>query len=326
MARLPQQHQEHPVKRRLKQIPLAQPDDAPAQIEEPTLFAQVSATIRNLVEKIRKGQAGWGASLLLHAALLLCLYGIIIGIKDRPDSMSIDSVMSEQTGDQPFDSLLDEAALNPDQLEMPDQSLMAIDQEFLVQESNNLIAASKENSKAGNLLGGEQAGGKVGFFGSSATGNSFVFIVDSSGSMTGQRFERAKLELRRSLERLKARQKFHVVFFNGDTYPMYTPREEVGLVAATSSNKKLARRWIRSQQPGSTTNPEAAIRLALQLKPDVIFLLSDGEFDEPELSREAARAENSGTVIHTIALISRDGEETLKAIANDNSGTYRFVK
>ena len=61
-------------------------------------------------------------------------------------------------------------------------------------------------------------------------------------------------------------------------------------------------------------------------KPDVIFLLSDGEFDEPELSREAARAENSGTVIHTIAFISRDGEETLKAIANDNGGTYRFVK
>jgi len=271
---------------------------------------------------------GWGASLILHLAILLCLYGVILQL-DRPArALSIDSVMSEDSGDEGFDTILDQAALNPMNIETPNESSPLIDQEVLIDDSERLLptASSESKNPQGRLGDAEAAGGKAGFFGTTAAGDSFVFIVDSSGSMTGQRFHRAKTELIKSLGRLKSRQKFHVVFFNSETVPMFAPRKRQGLLSATLVNRKKVRRWIDRQQPASTTDPEGALRMALQLKPAVIFLLSDGEFDEPSRCRQAALEENvSGTVIHTIAYMSRDGENTLKAIAEDHRGTFRFV-
>jgi len=327
MSKVPQQHREHPVQQRLRQKLRVTPPDVPPVPAEPTILRRLKDRCGEFVQEFRKGQVGWGSSFLLHAALLLCLYGIIIGLKPRPEALSIDTVMSEESGEEPLDSLLQEPTLNPAELEMPDASPMLMEQELVVQDSDLLLPSADRDSESSNLLGGDQSGGKVGFFGTSATGDSFVFIVDSSGSMTGARFERAKRELRLSIKRLKANQKFHVVFFNSETIPMFEPGSRAGLITATRVNLRKVGRWISHQAPSSTTNPEGAIRMALALKPAVIFLLSDGEFDEPERARQAALDENnSSTVIHTIAFMSRDGEATLQEIARDHGGTFRFVQ
>ncbi len=330
MPNVPQQNREHPVQQRLrKKKPRVQPlivPEVPDAPQELTAFGQVSEFIGGYAREFRKGQAGWGASFLFHGALLLCLYGVIIGLKPRPEALSIDTVIAEDAGDEEFDTLLDES-LNPAELEMPDASSMMLEQEIVVQDSDLLLPSGDAKEASPNLVAGDTSGGKVGFFGTSAVGDSFVFIVDSSGSMTGARFERAKRELRRSIKRLKSNQKFHVVFFNSETIPMFEPGPRAELVTATRVNLNKASRWIDRQLPTSTTDPEGAIRLALSFRPQVIFLLSDGEFDEPRRARQAAIDENgsSGTTIHTIAFMSRDGEETLKRIAEEHGGTFRFV-
>ncbi len=332
MSEIPQKQREHPVRRRFQpasdvQLLPAATAAPPAGGAHHTFWERVVARLKNFGDEFYKGRSGWGASLILHAALLLCLYGIIIGIETRPDSLSIDTVIAEKAGEQPFDNLLEDSLLDSVELELPQESVMSADQEFPLDPTDDFVSSNEKGLELGDSDGGEKSGGRAGFFGASAAGESFVFIVDSSGSMTGKRFDRAKRELFRSIRNLSSRQSFHVVFFNSDSYPMYAPREEVGLVAANSQNIKKVRRWIRRQQPGSTTNPIGAIELALRLKPSVIFLLSDGEFDTPVRSRQAALDGNtSGTIIHTIALISRDGEETLKTIADDHGGTYRFVR
>jgi len=330
MASAPQKDQAHPVRRRLdkkKKSPKIEPAPEVAPPVPETIWGRAQAYVRNWFDEFRKGQVGWFTSFVFHAALLLCLYGVIIGFEPRPKALSIDSVMLEENGEEDFETLLDESTLDLPELDPAESSPMMLEQEMLSQESDLLLPSGDDEALTSNLLGGEESGGKAGFFGTSAVGNSFVFIVDSSGSMTGERFERAKLELRRSIKNLKANQKFHVLFFNSEAISMFEPRKRVGLVSSSDTNRTKVRRWIERQQPSSTTNPEGAIRLALQLKPSAIFLLSDGEFDDPDASRRAAVEENrSSTVIHTIAFMSREGEATLRKIATDHGGTYRFVK
>lgn len=297
--------------------------------QSPRQSSRWGAACSRCVERIRQGGKGWGVSFLLHGALLLCLYAVIIGQAEQRSPLSINSAISEEAGDEAFDTLLDDAAFTPVPMEGQDQPLMVSQQEALAEESDFLIPT--DQAKADNLRGKSAdagtSGGKTGFFGTVAAGDSFVFIVDSSGSMTGQPFLRAKNELTLSIRRLKRKQKFHVIFFNSETIPMFQPRERVGLITATTDNRKKVRRWVKRQLPASTTDPEGAIRLALGMKPAVIFLLSDGEFDDPERCRQAALKENlAGSVIHTIAFMSEDGKKTLKAIAAEHGGTYRYVK
>ena len=65
--------------------------------------------------------------------------------------------------------------------------------------------------------------------------------------------------------------------------------------------------------------------MALSLKPEVIYFLTDGDFDAS--CRELVKEKNkSGTVIHTIALQNKDGIALLEAIAKDNKGIFTFIK
>ncbi|MEC9093352.1 MAG: hypothetical protein VX438_11635, partial [Planctomycetota bacterium] len=68
----------------------------------------------------------------------------------------------------------------------------------------------KSDSKIGN-------GNQAQFFGIQAKGKNFVFIVDSSSSMSGARWKNAVQELRSSLFSLQQNQKFYVIFFDHQT-------------------------------------------------------------------------------------------------------------
>lgn len=191
---------------------------------------------------------------------------------------------------------------------------------------------------AGNPFGGDDTPGgqdvevNVGFFGTAAEGRTFVFIVDASGSMEeNNRWGRAITELSKSIGKLKPHQEFYVYFFSDadKTMRLFDPRPAEGLVKATPANKQRAQRWIKGKniRPGGLTNPEMALEEGLQMKPDVVFLMTDGEFDDPEiLVARIARLNGGTTSIHTIALQNDGGAESLEAIAKQNRGTYRFVK
>ena len=80
--------------------------------------------------------------------------------------------------------------------------------------------------------------------------------------------------------------------------------------------------------------PYEALRFALKLKPDVIFLLSDGEFPQgiEDLLREENRVENLFgesypiSIVHTIGYHSQRGEQRMRRIAEQNGGQYRHVR
>ncbi|MBS0261304.1 MAG: VWA domain-containing protein [Planctomycetes bacterium] len=188
-------------------------------------------------------------------------------------------------------------------------------------------AGGEGGGRGGGIGTGIGPGVGAGFFGTKGAGKSFVYVVDMSGSMHGARFERAKKELVRSINQLNPEQKFYVYFFNDRTFPLFDPKPAAGMIPANTSNKQRAVRWISSRQAESTTNPNFALQQALEMQPEVIFLLTDGELDEPDAVRQMIRRHNkSHVVIHTIAFENEDGGVTLEAIAGENNGIYRFVK
>lgn len=166
------------------------------------------------------------------------------------------------------------------------------------------------------------------FFGLNAPGKKFVFVVDASGSMR-RPFDgpgktllgRVKLELLKCITQMSPDQEFFIVFFNDDAIPM--PATE--LIKATPEAQKHFLYWMARTKAGGNTEPEAALRIAMQLQPDVVYFLTDGAFKYRVI--EHVRELNRGRV--TVHTVSFGGDERatdfMQQIADQNGGTYHYV-
>ena len=156
------------------------------------------------------------------------------------------------------------------------------------------------------------------FFGVRAQGQLFIYVVDCSGSMIDEdRLFRAKSELRRSVGRLQSPQRFKVIFYNDRPLPMPgdLPRP------ADLRSKDTLAQWLRLIEPAGETDPRGAMALALAMRPDAVFLLSDGEF--PEGTVEAIARKNRRKVpIHCVDLTGGEAGDQLSQIARESGGQY----
>lgn len=164
---------------------------------------------------------------------------------------------------------------------------------------------------------------RVTFFGTPGKGRRFVFIIDKSSSMMFGRLESAKNELLRTLRELPAGSAFMIYFFNHQSEPMPVKR----MMTATPGNIARAERWIRAHGAFGTTDPSQALKWAFELKPDTIWLLTDGQFqDAYSIIRQLLRDNRRKAVrVNTVGFYERHGEPTLRAIAGNHGGAYRFV-
>ena len=152
--------------------------------------------------------------------------------------------------------------------------------------------------------------------------------MEDPGSERGPaktRFVRALEELNSSLNDLKTWQKFEVIFYSDGPIPLFHPDSKAKLHPASRTVRKKVAKWIGQLVPGGGTQPADALRQALDLKPDVIFFLTDGVIP-PETRDVVKQANRYNTIVHTVAFTSREGEAVLKGIAEDNRGRYRYVK
>lgn len=159
---------------------------------------------------------------------------------------------------------------------------------------------------------------KTSFFGVRAKGQFFVYVVDCSGSMLDEdRLVRAKEEIRKAAAGLRDPQKFLVIFYNDQPIPMPggLPRS-----AGVASRQELMT-WLRLIEPDGETDPRGALGMALGLRPDAVFLLSDGEF--PEGTVEAVAKRNPRKVpIHCVDLSTGEAADQLRRVAAESGGRY----
>ena len=181
-----------------------------------------------------------------------------------------------------------------------------------------------------------QTEGATTFFGTaSGAARKILYVVDGSGSMTDY-FDCAKYELKRSISRLDEGKEFHVIFFSSGTPVEMRAR---GLVPATARNKQAALEFVDGMVAQGETDPSEALERAFVCKPDLIYLLSDDEFEDGVVHLVGRLNAGRKVTVHTFGFIWKnakrfersDGvvfktvEKAMRQIAEQNGGMYKFV-
>ncbi len=182
--------------------------------------------------------------------------------------------------------------------------------------------------------GGPGGKGKTRFMGVDGSGASFVYILDHSESMNqfeGAPLRFAKKELLNSINSLKERHQFQIVFYN-ETARAFRPNRESGsMLFANENNKLLASDFIRSVIGIGGTEHIPGLKLGLSFSPDVVFFLTDAAepaMSETQLLEIQMRAERALTTIHTIQFNAGPAENEggwIRQLAEMNRGKYRYV-
>ena len=172
--------------------------------------------------------------------------------------------------------------------------------------------------------GGSGTGG-ASFFGIEARGNRFAYIVDVSGSMDREgRIDAMQAELSKSISAMPDHVSFFVVLYSDTAYPLGDRRKWTD---ATAAGKRWARSSITKLAPLGATKPMPAFEMVYDIRPrpDAIYFMTDGEFDEGIADIIIRRNKDRPVPVHCITFMTRSAEPVMKQIANSTGGTYTHI-
>lgn len=171
---------------------------------------------------------------------------------------------------------------------------------------------------------------QVSIFGSApAQGRSFVFAIDRSKSMGGDGLNAlaaAQRELAKALAKLQPNHRFQVLAYHHSCLYYDTPR----LIPATAERTAGVPKFIDNLAAFGGTVHEMALRAALAMEPDAVFLLTDGgdpylnDIQQKNIQKLAA----DRTAIHCIQFGFGPADESadfLRELARNNNGGYTYV-
>ncbi len=171
---------------------------------------------------------------------------------------------------------------------------------------------------------------QLSLFGSAnAEGRSFVFVIDHSNSMGGEglgAIQAAAKELAAHINQLTDQQTFQVVAYNqGVAY--FTDRE---LIPASAENKRKLVTFIANLAAYGQTEHSRGLMAALRLKPEVIFLLTDGgdpplDAGQLKMIREQAAPRTSIHCLHFGRGPLDNPKNFLARLAAENRGSYVYI-
>jgi hypothetical protein len=185
------------------------------------------------------------------------------------------------------------------------------------------------------MPGGGSGPGPKGLFGlgGGAAANKIVYVLDHSGSMIDT-FDFLRVEVKDKLGKLTPAQRFSVVMFSEEVDAVF-PKDATALVSATPTVKRDLVTFVDNVRAAGKNDdlyePFAkSMQKAFSMQPQVIYFLTDGNFD-PKIVDEVKRLNTAagGKVrVYTIAFIkvSKEAEESLKTIALDNGGKFKYVQ
>jgi hypothetical protein len=154
-----------------------------------------------------------------------------------------------------------------------------------------------------------------------------TFVCDASGSMLNK-MGTLKHQLSQAVQHLDLTQSFGIVFFQDENYAAL----DSNLLMATPENKIRAEKFLDDVIPKGETKPIPGIELAFKQKPELIYILTDGDFPDNEAVLKRIRELNRDkkVKVNTIAFVSDTDTDTafmdlLKQIAKENNGVYKHV-
>lgn len=289
----------------------------------------------------------WLVSLLFHAVAVPVLAVVTFSSVSDTEEVVIASQPVEVTEDleevaefdvEPLEDLeinenmtFDSPQVDPGAIDFGE---MAAPAEVLDTNISDMLVADTAIGEIGALFGDEGEGmssvgeglkGAAMFFGTKSEGNRFCFLVDNSNSMGSGKLETALLELGKAVNRLSEQQYFYIIFYSDTAYPLFHPEQVPDMVRASDENKRRVAQWLPQIEMCLRTDCEDAMKMALTLRPDVIYILGDGAFTDNTASVLIANP-IPNVIIHTLGMnVRQNVVADFAGIAAKHKGTYKDV-
>jgi len=176
---------------------------------------------------------------------------------------------------------------------------------------------------------------KTQVFGVQGSGSKFIYVFDRSGSMGGHRkapLRAAKSELIASLADLDKIHQFQIIFYNERPNIFNPSGSTPRLIWGDQRGKTLAGRFVQSIVAAGGTRHMEALTMAVKLRPDVIFFLTDAK--EPQMTEEQLQTirrlnRHAEASINTIEFgygaADKTTENFLVRLARENHGQHVYV-
>ncbi len=156
-----------------------------------------------------------------------------------------------------------------------------------------------------------------------------VFVLDTSGSMAGEKIEQARRALRYCLQSLNRGDRFNLITFATDVNPL-----EDGLVRADGENVRRALQFIDRIVSRGGTDIDGALRRALAGRssenPLIVVFLTDGQptVGETDVNRiiAGARERNRDARVFPFGVGYDVNTHLLDQLAADNGGTVEYLR
>jgi Ca-activated chloride channel family protein len=158
-----------------------------------------------------------------------------------------------------------------------------------------------------------------------------VFVLDRSGSMTGEKIEQARNALKFVLRNLREGDTFNILAYD-DRVESFKPE----LQRYDSEARDAAIKWVENLYPGGSTNIDEALGTALKMikdreRPGYVLFLTDGlptagETNEAAIAKHAKEANDARARIFCFGVGYDVNARLLDRISGGNSGTSEYVK
>lgn len=164
---------------------------------------------------------------------------------------------------------------------------------------------------------------RVDFFTLRIKSGRILYMLDSSGSMSGDRWNKMVKNMAHVIDNMDDNADFNIILFGSDAKAF-----KDSLVPATEVEKFNAIAWLRNQGPGGGTDLLAAVKLAATMQTaDAYAILSDGypaDANEiPEAIRRNEAKHGSPIRVYTVSYYSsNEGIDFLKDLAAKFDGAF----
>ena len=154
-----------------------------------------------------------------------------------------------------------------------------------------------------------------------------IFIIDSSGSMSGSSIRQAKDSLNAALKRLKPVDRFNIIDFDSGFEPLYE-----SAMLATNSNINEAKRFIRKIDADGGTEMLAPIKFALKSRDSEsenylrqIVFITDGQSGNESAIFNTVEFDIDNDRFFTIGIGSAPNSYLLTKLADFGRGAFTYI-
>lgn len=158
-----------------------------------------------------------------------------------------------------------------------------------------------------------------------------VFVLDTSGSMSGEKIDKAKAALKFGVESLSARDRFNIISFSGEDHLM-----KAGLIEADSAGKQTGLRFIENLRAEGGTNINDALVSALKQfqsgeRPAMVVFLTDGlptvgTTDAKQIVKNAMDANRASVRLFSFGVGYDVNTNLLDKLSADNRGASDYIE